>query len=779
MSRSDIIHTVHELATYEESTDDSSHTPDEKYYYQVNKRKRKTNIPQKRDSNGNEYADNESENGEKFEPVNLINKVDRVANNVAACYDGQKNPATCASSSLLDQQRIYNLLLDYLLLKYQIPPETRLQSPVTCGSLFCAEKIITKSKDGSFRELESDANKKPFQTLLDPGNAQIPGMLLSVNQPHRENLQNSNRDSELGMSNLLNNTAHNFKNSIYEAISTCIHNIPIPKTGHTNYEAMLLCYKGLLEKAYALQHSIDVYFSLLQNTIFPALTGLENLPGNMNFNIQNDGSLEQSSIFFTRQNSDQASDSRFLPKADCFVSQHLDGLNKTKDVCLKTNLLLDSLRESEERMFTSETNVPIPVDLTKGATPVQIQQLNEVNEESKNADNLGKAIRDAVGNFLNSTNHNGIQVGRKQISHVQKPVQYAEPNSPPMNDRLGIQQAKSIDLSFVSPVHDSLDRSYFSYNTHTVTSQKRKTYFKNKRLRKTYAVHSPTTSNAGLSDSSPNKKSNFRGTSEEENEVSPDFKPTESNGQIILSDAHPNVKLSKDIFYSLIVKSSGSATRLIRLLMKSFFTQDELAASSLSGEGIYKQRLEPSITEAIKIFIRKRHPQLKTGSINLCMTDVCVQARRVANNQRSRQHPSRLNSFPNEAHAVYSAEAASAEPSSSSTVGLMGLKSRVSGAMRSADVNSVNKEPISLVHESKLSHKLASPCPDSWVQSNRSLDERLGTFSNVPQEERLFDLGAPALNNSASTESNDVCLSLRQSPGSRAAHSPQTHPHIL
>ncbi|VDP64288.1 unnamed protein product [Schistosoma curassoni] len=70
--------------------------------------------------------------------------------------------------------------------------------------------------------------------------------------------------------------------------------------------------------------------------------------------------------------------------------------------------------------------------------------------------------------------------------------------------------------------------------------------------------------------------------------------------QILLSEAHPNVKLSKDIFYSLIVKSSGSATRLIRLLMKSFFTQDELAASSLSGEGIYKQRLEPSVTEAIK-----------------------------------------------------------------------------------------------------------------------------------------------------------------------------------
>ncbi|VDO53323.1 unnamed protein product, partial [Schistosoma margrebowiei] len=80
--------------------------------------------------------------------------------------------------------------------------------------------------------------------------------------------------------------------------------------------------------------------------------------------------------------------------------------------------------------------------------------------------------------------------------------------------------------------------------------------------------------------------------------------------QILLSEAHPNVKLSKDIFYSLIVKSSGSATRLIRLLMKSFFTQDELAASSLSGEGIYKQRLEPSVTEAIK----KNISNSKTGS---------------------------------------------------------------------------------------------------------------------------------------------------------------------
>ncbi|BHF71444.1 hypothetical protein SprV_0401450200 [Sparganum proliferum] len=132
------------------------------------------------------------------------------------------------------------------------------------------------------------------------------------------------------------------------------------------------------------------------------------------------------------------------------------------------------------------------------------------------------------------------------------------------------------------------------------------------------------------------KKTSFRGTSEEENEVCPSFKPLERDGQVVLSENQPSVTLPKEVYQSLIIKSSASATRLIRLLMKSFFSQEELAASSLSGEGIYKKRLQPEITEAIKAFIRKRHPQLKTGSINLCMTDVCVQARRVANNQRSR-----------------------------------------------------------------------------------------------------------------------------------------------
>ncbi|KAM3173847.1 hypothetical protein ACTXT7_011761 [Hymenolepis weldensis] len=68
----------------------------------------------------------------------------------------------------------------------------------------------------------------------------------------------------------------------------------------------------------------------------------------------------------------------------------------------------------------------------------------------------------------------------------------------------------------------------------------------------------------------------------------------------MLSPQQSEVRLPKEVYQSLIIKSSGSATRLIRLLMKHFFSQEELAASSLSGEGIYKRRLKPDVTEAIK-----------------------------------------------------------------------------------------------------------------------------------------------------------------------------------
>ncbi|TPP55184.1 hypothetical protein FGIG_06881 [Fasciola gigantica] len=78
------------------------------------------------------------------------------------------------------------------------------------------------------------------------------------------------------------------------------------------------------------------------------------------------------------------------------------------------------------------------------------------------------------------------------------------------------------------------------------------------------------------------------------------------------------------------------------------------------------------------VFIRRRHPQLKTGSINLCMTDVCVQARRVANNQRSRQHPVRLGKFPDTTTSTSGVPSPEPSTQSSGANGgsLLGLKDR-------------------------------------------------------------------------------------------------------
>ncbi|CAH8458471.1 unnamed protein product [Schistosoma turkestanicum] len=184
--------------------------------------------------------------------------------------------------------------------------------------------------------------------------------------------------------------------------------------------------------------------------------------------------------------------------------------------------------------------------------------------------------------------------------------------------------------------------------------------------------------------------------------------------QILLSEAHPNVKLSKDIFYSLIVKSSGSATRLIRLLMKSFFTQDELAASSLSGEGIYKQRLEPSVTEAIKIFIRQRHPQLKTGSINLCMTDVCVQARRVANNQRSRQHPTRNSPTMQESFKSHR----NCSNDQEECDGRLGLKNRTNNSVRLNSTGKIPKHTHDIITETNTKITTTSTTPTTNSTTN-------------------------------------------------------------
>ncbi|PAA88079.1 hypothetical protein BOX15_Mlig008829g3 [Macrostomum lignano] len=117
--------------------------------------------------------------------------------------------------------------------------------------------------------------------------------------------------------------------------------------------------------------------------------------------------------------------------------------------------------------------------------------------------------------------------------------------------------------------------------------------------------------------------------------VDPSFVPTvsEDGKFVILSDAHPAVSMTLADYQESISRASGSATRHLRILMKHFFSQGTLAKSSLTGNGQYKEVLDENLTMGIRDYIQHRYPKLKSAKINLCCTDVCVQARRVIEKQ--------------------------------------------------------------------------------------------------------------------------------------------------
>uniref|UniRef100_A0A1I8H5H9 BEN domain-containing protein n=1 Tax=Macrostomum lignano TaxID=282301 RepID=A0A1I8H5H9_9PLAT len=109
--------------------------------------------------------------------------------------------------------------------------------------------------------------------------------------------------------------------------------------------------------------------------------------------------------------------------------------------------------------------------------------------------------------------------------------------------------------------------------------------------------------------------------------------PSLSEKFVILSDAHPAVSMTLADYQESISRASGSATRHLRILMKHFFSQGTLAKSSLTGNGQYKEVLDENLTMGIRDYIQHRYPKLKSAKINLCCTDVCVQARRVIEKQ--------------------------------------------------------------------------------------------------------------------------------------------------
>ncbi|CAH8471119.1 unnamed protein product [Schistosoma intercalatum] len=709
MPRGVMIHAMHQFNEFNDTYIDNKYDiSDEQYYYGSNKRKRKTAAPQKREPTEEDSREDVKMifKNSPFGPINLVTKENNV---LPSSLNGTERSSEILSDGNItaspEHVKLYAAMLNYFLLKYKTSNDLKSGSFSTCPSLAEVNHGFDKTSGSS---LSNNLSNLFYSAHLN--HSTNPVTVTS----NKQSPSNGSYNDELYYSNskeidkLYKHISTKFeayldwRQNVINSISTCITNIPVPKSNCPNYEAMSVCYKSLIDRAYALQQSVELYFGMIQNSLSYNSLPHQHLDDvTINSPVHNPtwGGQTNNITNFPVQppytSSSYSSVNLSAVLTDIFQSNNtavsnqelINEYKRVSGVAFEQSNQLPSTYVSESQ---AQTSLQLPVDLTnseknKTTDPFILTLPSHVEAKAHNSDKSNKENHDYCANKELDRCDPVQKSEHSRIPTLKGDGEYTFSNATEHN------MVSNVDVrnGFVSQnlkhaASNMLCSSIINCSPRSNINIRKKVYFKSKRVKKSFTSNSvQNNSNVCPENSSP-KKSNFRGTSEEENKVAPNFKPIEVNSQILLSEAHPNVKLSKDIFYSLIVKSSGSATRLIRLLMKSFFTQDELAASSLSGEGIYKQRLEPSVTEAIKIFIRQRHPQLKTGSINLCMTDVCVQARRVANNQRSRQHPLRNSPIMQESLKSHRNCTNDQEECDN----LLGLKSRTNNSIR---LNSTGK----------------------------------------------------------------------------------------
>ncbi|TNN09716.1 BEN domain isoform 2 [Schistosoma japonicum] len=705
MPKSILIHAMHQFNDFNDAFIDSKYDiSDEQYYYGSNKRKRKTAAPQKREPT----EDNSKENvkmllkNSSFGPINLVTKENNI---FLSSMNGTEHLSESSSDSSISTSpehiRLYATMLNYFLMKYKTPVDLKSGLFSTSASMTGVNHEFDKNSSTSFPNnlshlfcpAQLNQNVNPM-TITQ--NKQIP---FNGSLNDESCYSNSKEIDKLYKHISTKYEAYlDYRQTVINSISTCITSIPVPKSGYPNYEAMSVCYKSLIDRAYALQQSVELYFGMIQNSLsYNSFSNQQADSISINSAVPNvvwSGQTSNINNFSGRPPFTSSSYSPinfpavltdiFQANSSSISSQELiNEYKRVSGIAFEPSGQLESSYLSE---CQAQNNLQSPVDLTntdknKLVDPFVSNLPSLIETRANNSDKSNKENSYEYHTKSGSERSDGVQKSEHdRIPTLEQDAEYTFPNASEQNmvPKTDVQNG-FISQNLKHGASNMLCSSVITCSPRSNINMRKKVYFKSKRVKKSFTSSSISNTNSICPENSSPKKSNFRGTSEEENKVAPNFKPVEVNNQILLSEAHPNVKLSKDIFYSLIVKSSGSATRLIRLLMKSFFTQDELAASSLSGEGIYKQRLEPSVTEAIKIFIRQRHPQLKTGSINLCMTDVCVQARRVANNQRSRQHPLRISSPTQESSKSHRNGTNDQQECES----LLGLKNRINNSTRS------------------------------------------------------------------------------------------------
>ncbi|VDP66052.1 unnamed protein product [Echinostoma caproni] len=172
MPRSDILHAVHELTNYNDKfVEETYGISDSKLYYHTNKRKRKTNLPQKRELSEDEMEDAQSsghESMEHDEPINLM-KRDSIPNHSNEQM-GDKNTegASMANSLSVEQNRMYTILLNYLLMKYHMQSDQKDAPSVTSLNKLAGRFPDTKIPDISVSQGPATFVPPMFPPIVPP-----------------------------------------------------------------------------------------------------------------------------------------------------------------------------------------------------------------------------------------------------------------------------------------------------------------------------------------------------------------------------------------------------------------------------------------------------------------------------------------------------------------------------------------------------------------------------------------------------------------------------------
>lgn len=544
MSEHNLMHAVHQITDYEDNYMESNYDSNEdNFLFTSNKKRRKTTTPQKKYLN-NSKCNNLSQylsTSTAYEPINLVTKnnfLSSVSHKNTGC--NFENELENFKNNAAEQLKLYATMLNYFLLKHKYPNDKCFDN-VTNN--FFIDNYLTNNKCTN----NSLFNNSLFvpSTTLTTQNSQVNTSLNAINGSHTNDafgLFYSNNFNFKNYKSKINFSLNNF-NNIFNLLNSCIANIPQPQPGYLNLEALVLCYKNIVEKASNLQQLIDLYLNMIQNCISFESCLFQNKNENT-LNLSNQLNLyEQSSssnqsltniVSFSNTNISE-NFNNLICSNETTVLEKQNQINKKKSDFLLNyqNHVLNNFELNNHL----NTNLQSPVDLTNNDKWNLLETDLFKNTCLKNTmlQNVDKSNKENSFNYTLNTNLKNVKNDLKTNKKCLSKENLSETK---------YLTSKNYDSTFLSNTKNNIvsqiNNNSFTCNSSVNYNQKnniltrKKSYFKNKKTKKSYSINLTSNNLILNNDLCLPKKTNFRGTSEEENKVASNFKPTEINVSFII-----------------------------------------------------------------------------------------------------------------------------------------------------------------------------------------------------------------------------------------------------